>query len=265
MKYYLIIVEGAHDLATIERILKMQGIDKPIRQKEELATVWKRLIPDKYPFHGDALDRITPVPSFWRNEEISVAIQCAGSDTALLTCLKEVCNILKLGEKLQLNKVMLVCDADRGSAEAKKSYLLRKCERTADFDLQKIENNYILQLEALNEKERIRIPLIWYVFPDDMNSGILENVLLQAADKIYPRLKEGAEGYIDLIDKNVYATMNDEAKRNKATVGCIANILKPGKANQVAIADGEWISNQSRECEYVERLFNAIEMFVQGD
>lgn len=32
---------------------------------------------------------------------------------------------------------------------------------------------------------------------------------------------------------------------NKAKVGCIANVMKPGKANQVSIADNDWVSEKT--------------------
>ena len=52
MKYYLIIVEGAHDIAVIERILPLHGIDRSVKHKSELPDVWKRMIPEKYPFRA---------------------------------------------------------------------------------------------------------------------------------------------------------------------------------------------------------------------
>lgn len=103
MKYFLIIVEGAHDIATVERILRMQGIDKCIKHKSDLPDVWKRMIPERFPFQADLLDRITPLPSFWQNESVSVAIKNAGSDVRLISCLKEICQSMKISEKAQLD------------------------------------------------------------------------------------------------------------------------------------------------------------------
>ena len=75
MKNYLIIVEGAHDIAVVEKLLKLNGINKRITSVEKLPKVWKRTIPSIFPFTDGKLDRITPIPSFVMNENVSVAIK----------------------------------------------------------------------------------------------------------------------------------------------------------------------------------------------
>ena len=72
MRNYLIIVEGAHDIAVIQKLLRINGVDKIVHSERELPPVWNCASPDRYPFHGDRLERISPIPSFVKNEEISV-------------------------------------------------------------------------------------------------------------------------------------------------------------------------------------------------
>ena len=74
MRNYLIIVEGAHDIAVLEKILFLNGITDRINKEDDLPEVWKHVIPTRYPFIQNRLDRITPIPSFVRNDNTSVAI-----------------------------------------------------------------------------------------------------------------------------------------------------------------------------------------------
>ena len=48
MKNYLIIVEGAHDIAVVEKLLKLNGINKRITSVEKLPKVWKRTLRCNY-------------------------------------------------------------------------------------------------------------------------------------------------------------------------------------------------------------------------
>lgn len=61
MKNFLIMVEGAHDLAVVDRMLKLQGIHKKIVSRTKVLPIWDDLIPKAYPFHGDNLELIAPV------------------------------------------------------------------------------------------------------------------------------------------------------------------------------------------------------------
>lgn len=50
-----------------------------------------------------------------------------------------------------------------------------------------------------------------------------------------------------------------EQDKNKAIVGCITNVMKPGKANQVSIADNDWVSERTiEESEILRRLNQEI-------
>lgn len=49
MRHYLIIVEGAHDIALIEKILRLNGVREKINSKDKLPDIWKKIIPGEYP------------------------------------------------------------------------------------------------------------------------------------------------------------------------------------------------------------------------
>lgn len=80
-----------------------------------------------------------------------------------------------------------------------------------------------------------------FIEVDDLGMMPIES---DAASISYPELLELAEEYINDASK-LQSTLKREQDRNKAKVGCIANVMKPGKANQVSIADNDWVSEKT--------------------
>ena len=246
MKNYLIIVEGAHDIAVIERVLFLNGIKEHIDTDEDLPAVWKHVIPARYPFADNRLDRITPIPSFVRNDEVSVAIKNAGSDKAIISTLQQMIHVMQISDIAQINGIMLVCDADLKSASDKRDTILSMWTDAYNLTLDKTGMQLGTQVG--------NIPLHMFVFPDDKNAGNLENLLLETAAVAYPDLLKLASEYINSA-KSFSKNLGREQDVKKATIGCIANTMKPGKANQVSIADNEWITEETlKKCAMVAKL-----------
>ena len=109
------VVEDLQKLAKTDKTQKGIPVDPP---------VWRRTIPDRYPFHGDRLERISPIPSFVKNEEISVAIKNAGSDSEIMNVLVQTLKLMDIREVLSLDGIMLVCDADEKNANDKRKMML---------------------------------------------------------------------------------------------------------------------------------------------
>lgn len=250
MRNYLIIVEGAHDIAVLEKVLSLNGIKERIGKEEDLPEVWKHIIPTRYPFDENRLDRITPIPSFVKSNGVSVAIKNANSDTEIISTLHQMLHYMEISDVAQLDGVMLVCDADKKSASDKQKFLFGKWEDTDSLKL----NVRDMQLETLIKK----IPLYVFIFPDGCNPGNLENLLIETARISYPELLELASDYIEKASQ-ISKKLKREQDIKKATIGCIANTMKPGKANQVSISDDEWITELTlSECEMLKRLDDVI-------
>lgn len=256
MRNYLIIVEGAHDIAVMEKLLRLNGVGERIRNEKDLPEVWKHTIPETFPFQEGRLDRITPIPSFLKNEEVSVAIKNASSDTEIMVVLQQILDTMLVREKDHLNGVMLLCDADQKKAQPKMQAIVESFEEKDDFKITINESKITLNLEI---KE---IPIYTFVFPDDENEGNLENLLLETAKVVYPELLKLAEEYVNqaaVIQKKLLK----EQYAKKAKVGCIANAMKPGKANQVSIADDAWISEKTLEvCEMLQKLNSKLRKMI---
>ena len=136
----------------------------------------------------------------------------------MIPCIEEMCKGLKIHEKQQLEKVMLISDADRKNAVEKKNYILNSGEYSEDFQILGNGGDMMLQLDVLSENKRILIPLKMYIFPDDENSGTLESLLLESAEIVYPDLKINAEAYINSVDPEQYCELQDAIKTSKATI-----------------------------------------------
>ena len=82
--------------------------------------------------------------------------------------------------------------------------------------------------------------------PDNASAGTLETLLLQVAALNYPSLLQSAEAHVaNFPHAGLTAAdqreCNKNAGRNKAVVGTMSAILKPGKAIQVSIEDNRWL------------------------
>lgn len=248
MRNYLIVVEGAHDIAVIEKLLKINGVNQKVSSIEELPKVWKRTIPSVFPFEQGKLDRITPIPSFVKNEDLSVAIKKAGGDKEIMNVLQQTLDTMLYEEIDQLDAIMLICDADAKTADEKRAEMLENHKEKDDFILQVKDDGISLDLKVKT------VPVYTYVFPDDVESGNLENLLLETAKVVYPGLLNLAEQYVEQASE-YQEILKKEQYAKKAEVGCIANAMKPGKANQVSIADDEWISETTlQNCIMLQNL-----------
>ena len=250
MKHYLIVVEGAHDIAVIEKMLRVNGVNQRISSKSNLPELWKRTIPSSYPFHDNRLERISPIPSFVKNDQISVAIKNAGSDSEIMPTLLKTIKLMDIREAVMLSGIMLICDADSQKAEDKKVRMLENEWVEADYSF----DSDCMELTVYGKT----IPVFTFIFPDNENQGNLENLLLNTASIVYPELLKLAGDYVNEASK-LHTTLEREQDQNKAKVGCIANVMKPGKANQVSIADNEWISERTlQSCEMLRKLDEEI-------
>lgn len=256
MRNYLIIVEGAHDIAVVEKLLKMNGVNKRISSEEELPAVWKRTIPSVFPFAEGKLDRITPIPSFIMNEKLSVAIKNAGGDKDIMKVLQQTLDTMLYEEKDQLDAIMLLCDADKKNADEKRAEMLKHYTVKNDFILKEENNQIFLDLDVKD------VPIYTYIFPNNEEKGNLENLLLETAKAAYPELLALAEEYVKQASE--YQKLLKKAQyEKKAKVGCIANAMKPGKANQVSISDDDWISEKTLQtCVMLQKLNEAIKGMI---
>ena len=256
MKHYYFIVEGPHDVAIIGRVLKLLGI-KEIRSLDNISKLWKELIPNKYPFTENKLDRVSPIPSFYQNESVSVAVKSAGGETKLISELDLTMSSLTRKELKQIEGILVFCDADETTQQEKFTRFIKMIKEGKDLSFnESCFENKIGMFNGVNIKADI------YMFPNNESKGTLEDLLLQGANVVYPDLMIAANEYVTKVDSK-YKNRWSVSSEKKVLMGCMTNVLKPGKANQVSISDDKWVSESTVDkSEYIKKLYDFINEFI---
>jgi hypothetical protein len=233
-KYGFLVVEGPHDVEFVYRLLRPFGLQR-IRQEPGLDRFLEPLIPRKYPPDGDLQKRM-PTPLFLQSPTHALAIHSATGDSRLVETVQENLAVLDLG---RLTGVGILLDADRDKT-------VSAAERYAD--IQGRMNGIGVPLSGAAGAVTDAGPKRGcFVLPDNAADGTLEDILLECAQAVYATMLAGASTHVD-------AAMNDTALRaedlehiqkpsgrQKAIVGSIASILRPGKATQVSLQDNRWL------------------------
>jgi len=259
MRNYLIVCEGPHDSATIGKVLKTLKFSQ-IKTISGISECWKKILPTKYPFNEDRLDRVSPVPDFYINSDnsISVAIKSTEGDSKLIEELDLILISLERKELEQIKGVSIFLDADDKNANTRIENLYKLIDKDSDITF-KAESfkNKVGNINGVNMKTNI------FVFPNNEGMGTLEDLLIEIGQKEYSDLIEKAINLVESIPKEYELKLLKGSKKKKSIIGIVSNILKPGKANQITIADDKWITLEKREsCESLSRLYDNIIDFI---
>lgn len=237
IKHGYLAVEGPHDVECVGRILSMKDL-KRVRFLQDLSLSWNRLIPKQYPPKGDILKRV-PVPTFFQNETHSIAIHCVGGHNQLASTL---CDTMRNDDVLyqEIVGMGIIADADFYDDGAFHRF----------HELKNALDNAPMWPEQPGEISSNHPKRGIFIFPNNRESGTLETVLLHCAEQAYPDILRGAEDFVQHVNIESLSRKEKEdfikpTGRVKASTGCIANILRPGKAIQVSIQDNNWISEHT--------------------
>lgn len=231
MQRSLFVVEGPHDEAVIGRLLRLRGLE-PITKLSALDPFWDRLVPRTFP-HRDDLRARVPVPTFYASDQYSSAILSATGINNLISVTNTSLLLLPDG----LSGLGLVLDSDDREVAASWTTLQTQLPGLGD------------QAGRVNTRaDGLRVG--GYVLPDNQSSGTLEAILLECAAVAYPTLLSAAWAWIDPLNPQDSAIFHNAKERqdlmkpsgkDKAIVGAIANVLRPGKAVQVSLQDNRWL------------------------
>jgi hypothetical protein len=258
MSNTFIAVEGPHDVEFIAGISESLGYSKVSQLNQLDLNFARRLVKTSYPHKGDLYQRM-PNPMFLQNGEHWLAIQSAGGETPkLLETLHDLFEGLKPLPDV-LNSVGIIRDADDLDGANQFKALLTELQAKLPFD------GYDIRLPdgpGLISDSSPRLGV--FVFPDNAQSGALEQLLLECGEKVYPNLIAGAKTYVASVDLE---KLNAKDKslfkkphgREKATVACAADILKPGMAIATSIDQNRWLCDETLQLPKIE----AIKRFLQ--
>ena len=253
MEHYLFIVEGPHDIAAISKYLKLNAY-QIIRKDDEVPPFWKDLIPNSFPHKGDLLKRV-PVPTFFKSDSKTIAIYSAGGDSEIVSATNNALFVLKDSGLKALRAVGIFCDADDKLAIDRYEKLMLFFEKEIEGELKPIIENHQFGKVSQNQGHKFGV----YIFPNNANPGVLEDLLLDGAKTAYPEVVNHAWTYLSNIENDnlpyIKSKNLKDSNRKKMMVGVIANALKPGKANQVSIEDNDWISQSSLENSPTQKKF----------
>ncbi|MBK1643243.1 hypothetical protein CKO25_00950 [Thiocapsa imhoffii] len=235
-KYGYLVVEGPHDVEFVYRLLSPFGL-KRVRFESDLDDTLRPLIPREYPPGGDLQKRM-PVPLFLISDSHAIAVHSAIGDTRLVETIEEN---LALLDRSTVTSIGLILDSDKQTAASERYARIR--DRMGKIGLLLDEKPGALTLGAPR--------LGAFVLPDNAAAGTLEDLLLESAALVYPCLLDTARHHVDAEGKASCCLPEDledlakPAGRNKAIIGAMASILRPGKAVQVSIQDNRWLRDQA--------------------
>ncbi|MFZ4700703.1 MAG: DUF3226 domain-containing protein [Candidatus Methylumidiphilus sp.] len=231
-KYGYLVVEGQHDVEFVYRLLSPYGLSR-IQYEKDLDHSFLPLIPRQYPPNGD-LHKSMSIPLFLQSKTFAIAVHNAGGDSRLVAMIEENAAILDLNA---ITGIGILLDSDR---------MIPAAQRYADIKERLAKINYLLdEVPGVITESKPKIGA--FVLPDNVSDGTLEDLLLDSAKQVYPALLASAETHVNGALQNAELTSDDlndlkkPAGRNKAIMGTMSNILRPGKAIQVSIQDNRWL------------------------
>ncbi len=237
MSYGYLVVEGPHEVEFIGKFLKRFGFRRIIRI-EDLNPFWKKIVPTTFPYAGDLKKRM-PVPDFFHKDNYSIAIHSAeGVDQIVKTINGTLNNYDQFLEVVA--GIGIIIDADHSNDSGRAKFKKIKAELKGIMDLPQNPGEIIEQ----------EIKAGFYIFPDNSSDGTLERILIDCATTNYNELYNGALEYINNVsvenlNKSERKDFIKPSGKDKAVVGCIGNILRPGKAIQVSIQDNRWVDENT--------------------
>jgi hypothetical protein len=235
-KYGYVVVEGPHDVELVYRLLRPHGLER-VQHFDQLDRHFVPLVPRSFPPAGDLQKRV-PVPLFLQSVTHAVAVHSASGDTRLIQTVEENAKLLDPGS---LTGVGVVLDSDSARLPADRYAVIRDGLKAKGYPFPDQAGDVSPGPPRLGA----------FVLPDNVSSGNLEDVLLDCAREIYPGLLSSATIHVDTAraDTGLLADELREvqrpAGRNKSIIGCMANVLRPGRAVQNSIQDNRWLRDKA--------------------
>jgi hypothetical protein len=243
-KYGYLVVEGPHDVEFAHRLLSPYGL-KRVQYMRNLDPFFLNLIPRDYPPNDDLQKRV-PVPLFLQSDTHVIALHSAIGDSRLVASIEESCSIIKQGD---LTGIGLLLDSDKVIPVHKRYTNLKEQMTAKGF--------------VLDDKPAVICPgspkIGAFVLPDNASQGTLEDLLLDCAGIVYPKLLASAEAYVmsamdASLNKDDLEEIQKPAGKSKAIIGAMANIMRPGKAVQVSIQDNRWLRGDALSLQRIKEV-----------
>ncbi|MEN8218840.1 MAG: DUF3226 domain-containing protein [Pseudomonadota bacterium] len=242
IQYAYLVIEGPHDVEFVGQFMKRWGFSR-VKMMSELDEFWYPLVPREFPYADDLLRRM-PVPTFFKSATHSIALHNAIGDSNIIRTIRGTLAVTSW-EANSLVGLGIVLDADSEISPKERFDQIKEGLQQLDF---------IPALPELPGKVALGKPRCGiFVMPDNLSAGTLEDLLLECAEQVYPSLLQCTQEFIGCVEpvvtqfkkKKDRRDFEKPAGRKKVTVGCIANVLRPGKSVQVSIQDNQWVTEET--------------------
>jgi len=230
-RYAILGVEGQHDQAFITKLLRNLGFQNFSGIDADLDPFWRPLVPT-YPKGGKHYVRMD-MPAIISTSDISVAIYSAEGSN-----LREKFPATFVNHPIFTTGIAafgIIADSDNSPCAG---------VATAYASVYQGFFPQFPNAPGIVDLSPVRTGI--FVFPDNVNQGTLENVILECANIVYPDLQSKAQVYLSGIDRTMLkcadvSEINKPAGEKKALASCISSVLKPGKTIQTSIQDNRWL------------------------
>ncbi|RDY25761.1 hypothetical protein CHL78_016630 [Romboutsia weinsteinii] len=258
MNHYLFIVEGAHDVALLSSILRLLDY-KNVKNFNEIVYPLDNLIMDKFPIEKNNLEVYNNMPSFFYKDNKNLCIVTANGETKLIKTLDNCISKFRLDELDYINKVVIFCDGDLKGRDQKIHDLIKWSfpkDHNLEISKKRLEKGFV----SLTNMEFIKIPLSFFVMPNNKDSGRLEEILLQAIEHTDGELLDEVDLFLSRIPDEYKKRWGDEnSKCDKTRIACTGNVKAPGSSMSVLITSGRWITSETIEsCESLNCIYRYI-------
>jgi hypothetical protein len=241
-KYVLIGVEGPHDQAFVSRILcKLLGFSEFKGDNSKLDHFWRNFIPN-YPKGGNLYNRLD-MPQILYNDNFSIAIY-VGNGSQLISNLRD--KLSNIGDISTFFAFAIVADADNNTPDkVVKEYYEGFKEYFSHFPTEVTESGNVTEgSPELETKAGI------YILPDNSQPGVLDTLICDCGELVYPEYMQRAKEYIDKFSEEERKEKPLEwgpFDKQKAIIATVASVLQPGATNTVTIMRDDWISIETEE------------------
>ena len=254
VKYAIIGVEGPQDQAFVSKVLQLLGFKKFRGEESKLDDFWRPLFITKLKNTKPKKENLyeTPnLPSVLFKDSISVAVY-SGRGTSLPKNL-EAELIAHSQYRTGIAAFGIVADTDD---KAVNSVVQRYYDRFRNY-FPNFPNT-----PGIVDKNMPRTGI--YVLPDNASPGVLDTLICQCGEVVYPEYIERAKSYLELFSQE--ETEGEPLKwkpfdREKALVATVVSVLKPGSSNTASIANDDWVSDKSQN--EVEALGSFVKFLRQ--
>lgn len=228
-KFGYLVVEGPHDVEFAYRLLSPFGFSR-VKMEQDLDELLRPLIPRSYSPDGDLQKRM-PIPLFLRSTTHVIAVHSAIGDSRLVETVDETRETLELdGRFNELTGVGIMLDSDHEVPVKKRYSTICAAMQSKGFSLPATPGS----ISEVTPRFGV------FVLPDNQSTGNLEDLLLESASLQYASLMPTARAHVDAAKacEGIRGDGEDLSKipyYNKAIIGTIASVLRPGKAVQTSI------------------------------